>query len=468
MKKIILLLALIMTAAISTNTLGASVSARGQFTSKPGDSLSFIKKQLYANTVRNVLDSELKKLGLDTKTFWVNYETQFEENFKAIKDAYDTEFGAVDAEGNPVSLSGATLERYQRGLRLKRLRAYASFGQFNSIITSYTIKKTSKSLSKADTHYTSIEAKVNRKLVSEIYYRFIGKGKSRTFSKLYLNINYKLNDLTWEEIGVSSQSKFTDVVEEHWLKELNQSVSGVFLDGIEIVNPSLRSEIFEHLKKPLLVLRSNDSSLFGSRQDELKNSLMLTIDIVLSKEYKDDKQQQINIQTYGGSVLTDLRDGTIVSFQDFEPKAQEYATVDPHKQSSDIASYVYQLPINEMKSLHRTIKEKVSVKNSFDIVLKNTKNINEAFDFASLLKEEGVVYFFDPQITSTLQNVVSISITFSGDKDKAMEVLKKFNEVKLSDNSIIKRDINLPFVFNIDHTKSEQLKDSNESKAKNL
>lgn len=465
MKKLILLLFL------ATNTLAASVSARGQFTSKTGDSLSFIKEQLYSNAVRNVLDSELEKLGLDTKTFWQNYETQFEEYFAPIKETYDRQTGAVDEEGNPVTLTGSALERYERGLRSKRLKARASFGGFNSIISSYTVKKMSKSLSRADTHYYNIDAKVDRKLVSEIYYRYIGQGKTRNFTKLYLNINYKLKDLTWEEVGVSSKSKFTDVVEDHWIKELTGNIGGVFLEGIEIVNPSTRQEIFEHLKKPLSTLRSSEGEILGTRQEELRNSLMLTLDIVLEKEFKDEKQKQINIQTYGGIVLTDLRDGAIVNFKDFEAKGQQYSTVDPHKQSSDIASFVYQLPIFEMKGLKRTIKEKVSVKNSFDIVLRNTRNINEAFDFAGMLKEEGVVYFFDPQITSTLQNVVSISITFSGDKDKAMDVLKKFSNTKLSDQASIIRDENLPFVFNIIHAgeNGKVIKEDKEAtKAKNL
>ncbi len=461
MRKLILLLLL------ATNTLAASVNARGQFTSKPGDTLSFIKKQLYANAVSNVLDSELKKLGLDTKTFWQNYQTQFDEHFAAIKENYDREFGAVDEEGNPVTLSGSTLDRYQRGLRFKKLNAQSNFGQFNSIILSYAVKKMSKSLSRADTHYINIDAKVNRKVVSEIYYRYIGTGKSRSYTKLFLNIDYKLKGLTWEEVGVTSQSKFTDVVEEHWLKELTESVGSVFLDGIEIVNPATKNEIYEYLKKPLGVLRSSDVSIFDSRQEMLRNSLLLNLEIVLSKEFKDDKQKVINIKTQGGLVLTDLRDGTIVSFTDFEAKAQEYSTVDPHKQSSDIASYVYQLPINEMKNLKRTVKEKVSVKNSFEIVLKNTSSINDAFDFANMLKEEGVVYFFDPQITSTLQNVVNISVTFSGDKDKAMEVLKKFNNVKLSETASVVRDENLPFVFNINHANQKKI-EKDASKVKNL
>ncbi|WP_419173328.1 hypothetical protein [Halobacteriovorax sp.] len=461
MRKLIILLAFLGTSA----TYAASVTAKGQFTSKPGDTLSFIKKQLYANTVRNVLDSELQKLGLDRKTFWQNYETKFEEHFAPIKENYDQKFGAVDEEGNPVQLSAAQKDRYDRGLRYKKLTSQASYGKFNSIITSYAIKKMSKSLSRADTHYITINAKVNRKLVSEIYYRFIGTGKNRTFSRLYLNINYKLNDLTWEEVGVSSKSKFTDVVEEHWLQELSASVGGVFLDGIEVVNPSTRQEIYEHLKQPLAQLREgNDTAIFGSRQNELRNSLMMNLDITLSKEYKDEKQQIINIKTFGGFVLTDLRDGAVVTFTDFAPASQEYSTKDPHKQSSEIASFVYQLPISEMKSLKRTVKEKVSIKNSFEIVLKNTKNINEAFDFAGMLKEEGVVYFFDPQISATLRNVVNITITFSGDKDKAMEVLEKFKTVKLGDEAIVKRDDTLPFVFNVIHNNESPLTKKVESK----
>lgn len=448
MKKLIILLALLG----ASTTFAASVTAKGQFTSKPGDTLSFIKKQLYANTVRNVLDSELQKLGLDRKTFWQNYETKFEEHFTPIKENYDQKFGALDEEGNPVTLSGAQKDRYDRGLRYKKLASQAAYGKFNSIISSYAIKKMSKSLSRADTHYITITAKVDRKLVSEIYYRFIGTGKNRTFSRLYLNINYKLSELSWEEIGVSSKTKFTDVVEEHWLQELTTSVGDVFLDGIEVVNPSTRQEIYEHLKKPLSQLREgNDIEIFNSRQNELRNSLMLNLDISLSKDFKDEKQQLINIKTHGGFVLTDLRDGAVVSFSDFKPASQEYSTKDPHKQSSEIASFVYQLPISEMKDLKRTVKEKVSIKNSFEIVLKNTKNINEAFDFAGMLKEEGVVYFFDPQISATLQNVVNITITFSGDKDKAMEVLNKFKSVKLGEEAVVKRDDTLPFVFNVIH-----------------
>ncbi|WP_034721160.1 hypothetical protein, partial [Bacteriovorax sp. DB6_IX] len=77
-------------------------------------------------------------------------------------------------------------------------------------------------------------------------------------------------------------------------------------------------------------------------------------------------------------------------------------------------------------------------------------NVNEAFSFVKKLKEKGLLYYFEPQVKSLVGEEVKILVEYSGVKERALEVLGKMISEQIADNRVVKRNGELPFVFNIE------------------
>jgi hypothetical protein len=142
--------------------------------------------------------------------------------------------------------------------------------------------------------------------------------------------------------------------------------------------------------------------------------------------------------------------------------------MDNHTLSSNIASIVYRLPMSKITKMRKIVEEKVKNKNSFEVVIKDTKNVNEAFLFAKKLKEKGLLYYFNPQVKTLVGNEVKILVEYSGLKDRALDILGKMISEEISENRIIKRNSELPFVFNIETIQEVDESQSANKNAKKL
>lgn len=457
MKKIII--ALIMCSL----TYAKYIDGEAKFLAHDGDSVSFIKKQLLSNSFKKVIDQELKIMGLDSVTFWNNYNLKFEEHFQAIKETVDSRYKKAEEEEIPASKK----EAYEKEVRYKRLHAKAKFGRLSRAIQSYSIKKLSKSVRLPNSHYINVSAKVDRKALTDIYYNFIGVSQYRNLRKLYVEVDYNLKNTNWIEVGVQTEGDFVNVVNEHWKQKLEASVKDVFSDGVEIVNEDSRSLIQKRLKSPTNILRTSDSSLIEGDESGINESLYLKITINIEKQDSEQELKKIALNFSGGLILTDLKDNTIVSYQDFPDEAANFEIIDQNTLSTNIASLVYRLPMNTIQRMRKTVEENAKIRSSFDIVLKGTQNINEAFRFIKLLKEKGVLYYFDPVVSSMVDEEVKITVSYIGVREKALIVLGNMISLEVAKNRYIKKDGVLPFVFNIEGTQENKMEKVNQNSAKN-
>ncbi len=439
MKRIVILLLLVL------NVFAAkSLEGEGKFIAHDNDSLEFIKKQLLSDAFKKVIDSELKAMGLDYITFWQNYEQKFAEHFKEIELSVDQKFAPDEGK----SLSRQELERKSEELRDKRLTSKAKFGRLNRVIKSYSITKMSKSVRVPNSHYINITAQVDRKDLTDIYYRFIGVSKFRALKKVYLDISYSLVDTNWLELGVETESDFTNVVAEHWKKSLETSLSSVISNGVEIADESTRTTVKERLKKSRLVMLAEKSSGVFSN-DELEDSLYINIEISIRKTNLDNELNKISLYFQGGFVITDLKDNGVIAHYDFPPEKSVFDTTEQHKLNSNIASTVYRLPSLKFSQIRKIVEESVKNNEIIEIVLKNTNSVNEAISFAQKLKEKGLLIYMNTEIAEATGKDIKIEVSFSGSRTKAIEILGKMVSEKLTDSRIVTKDNLLPFVFNI-------------------
>ncbi|OIQ20742.1 MAG: hypothetical protein BM556_02025 [Bacteriovorax sp. MedPE-SWde] len=451
MKKLLLVATLSL--FISNVASAKSIEGEGKFLSTDQDSVSFVKKQLLSNAFKKIIDLEIREMGLDSVTFWNNYNSKFEEHFSPIRTAVTEKY--EEGEGDERKVPEAKKERLEKSLRKKRLVSKAKFGRLGRAIKSYSIKKLSKSIRMPNSHYINVSAQVNRKKLTDIYYKFIGISRFRTFRKLFLDVRYSLENTNWIELGVETEGDFVNVVNDHWQKKLTASAGNLFTDGVVIVDDSIRSQINERLKKPLALLRSSNVSLIDGDDSGMSDSLYMNVEVFIKKERADEGLKKLDIKFSGGLILNDLKDKSIITHLDFVPEKSSFKNIDQHTLSSNIASIVYRLPMTKIQKMRKIVEENVKNKNSFEIIIKGTKNVNEVFGFTKKLKEKGLLYYFNPKVETLIGSEVKVLVEYSGLKERALGVLTKMISEQVSQDRVVKRDSELPFVFNIVDQKNE-------------
>lgn len=438
---------------LSLNVQAKFIEGEGKFLSQDQDSVSFIKKQLLSNAFKKVIDIQLKEMGLDATTFWNNYNSKFEEHFATIRQSVVEKY-EVEEDGKK-SIPRNKQDNFDKEVRYKRLKSKSRFGRLERAIQSYSIKKISKSIRMPNSHYINVNAQVNRKKLTDIYYKFIGVSSIRTFRKLFVDVKYNLINTNWIELGVETEGDFVNVVNDHWVQKLTENTGKIFSEGVVIVDDSTRSLIKERLKKPVELLRTANTSMIDEDSTGISDSLYMNVEVDIEKERADLGLKKIELKFYGGFTLRDLKNKSIVTYQDFVAEKSTFKILDAHTLSSNIASLVYRLPMTKITSLRKIIEENAKNKNSFEIMIKGTKNVNEAFSFVKKLKEKGLLYYFEPQVKSLVGEEVKILVEYSGVKERALEVLGKMISEQIADNRIVKRNGELPFVFNIEDITKE-------------
>ncbi len=445
MQKVVL--TLFFTLFFNLSFAAKSLQAESKFLSKDEDSLSFVKKQLINNAFKLVIDKKLKEMNLDARTFWQNYNSKFEEHFKTIRDALRLKY-QKDPEKD---LEREQIEEYEKKLRVKRLKSKASFGRLSRVIQSYSIEKFSKSIAIPNSHFIRLSASVNEEKLAEIYYKFIGASALRAFNKVFIDAKINLKNITWVELGVNIESDFVNVLNDNWRKKIIDRSGDLFSAGAEIVDNVKRDEIKEHINT-----KSKVSSDLSSPDilNELSDSLYVKTHVNIKNIDFNPQTSEYLLQFTGGLLIYDLKDGSIAKHLDFAPREISFTKVDDHSFSSSIASTMFEMTLPVMDNFRKVVEENVTLKQQFIIAIENTKNLEEVYAIQKHLKEQGVVYFFKPDIKEVQQSRVILTVSFSGVKEKALKVLDVIARFKPSENREISRKNDLPFSFVIKDVKS--------------
>lgn len=428
------------------------IEGEGKFLSSEDDSVAFIKNQLLTNAFNKVIDSELNAMGLDAKVFWKNYDEKFLESFKTIEESIEQKFLVPEGQ----TLKKEQIEQKEKELREKRLTAKSKFGRLRKAIKSYSIVKMSKSLRLVNSHFININAQVDRKYLADVYYNFMGVSTVRNLQKLLIETKYQLINTNWLELGVDTESDFTNVVNNHWKKNIEEKISNVFENGVELASDSDKKNIQDHLK--------NSKEVLSAKMDNaLADTLLLSFEINVKKVNLDNELKKITLYFSGGITLTDLKTNSVISFYDFPSEKQSFEMMDQHKLNSDIASLVYRLPAIYFSDFRKIVEDKSKVNDQFDIFLRKTNNAKEALTFADRLREKGLLFYFNTNIKNISKDEIHLQISYSGEREKAMAVLGKMVSEKVSENRIISKDNSLPFVFNVDTIEGAGTNESNNS-----
>jgi hypothetical protein len=424
------------------------INGEGRFHAKYDDSLAFIKKQLLYSAFRDVFSKELQSMGLDQELFWRKVDSRFLAYFDPIDEKLRKKYG-IDT---PRETSSGK-DRYQNASRLKRFTLKAKFGRLAKAVTSYSIQKMSRSTQVANSRYLSLQAKVNRKTINKIYLDFTRDKEARQFRSLFISVNFQLEDMTWNDVGVETENDFTTVVKEHWRRWLEGKL-GDHVTAVKVVGGEIEGQLYNYLKIPTettdtlqalatsqAVAEAEGSSINDSldmaANMHLKDSLWLVVNVKISKKGEDSLLKQRDYEVDGEFILVDLKSNSLATHFDFSKEKKTYSYEDAHKLSSNLASLVYRLPMTEFNNLKSKLINLPSKIGRIQLQVSNVNSIQELFHLNQTLTSKGITYQFAPSISSYSNDRGNLSLSFQGSTAQITELLLSLQNERVGLNKRI-------------------------------
>lgn len=389
-----------------------SVSGEGQFNVQAGDSLSFIKKQLLSSAFHQVIDKELKIMGLDATLFWRKFESKFEESFAPHHKKLQNKYKTKKKKG------------FQRALRIKRLVSKSKFARLSRAIRSYSIKEMGRS-------YLRLQAKVDRKILSEIYLKLTGtRGATRHFDAFYLSANFRLEETSWTDLGAEGASDFVKVVTKHWATWFEDHLKNYF-DEVIIANYEENKKLRHYLGMP------SDAS-DKSDKGELGNSLWLSITIKIKKKDEDAFFKQRSFAFDGGFVLIDLKTNSSIVSYDFVEEIHKYDFRDSSfKLSSNLATQVSKMPLSHFAKIKGHLANLSQSIDQATLKVDNVRTVQDLIRLNNVLLKKGVAFRLSPTIASYGKKSGLIEFSFSGTEENLKKMLLSLENQKIGRHTAI-------------------------------
>lgn len=263
-------------------------------------------------------------------------------------------------------------------------------------VQSYIIKSFSRSPSEPDLMFLSLEAKIDHPLFANLYNQILTKPADKKARSFYLKVDYELVNCIWSDLGVINHEEFTKVVDEHWLKWLKESD--------------------DHLKA--IEMWQNSSA---------KDSMIINIVIKIKKSFYESQLVPGMNLDYSGSVKLLAGDEKIITGLKIDSQNQFYSTAIKTGLSSNVANYVYRLPLSTIAKLKTEFGNSQNLEHSQYISLHQFSSLDQVFGFLDLVKEKGLTLRISPELERINSNEAQINLKYTGDELKLGEILKGLN-----------------------------------------
>lgn len=443
--------------SINVSASNDLTSGEGRFISKDGDSLSFIKKQLLYASVRDIITKELSLMGHSSEVFWAKYNEKFDNYFSSVKDNLDKSYGLTDES---VKLTGKKKERYDNSLRSKKLTLKARYGKLQKILSSYSIKKMSRSPQFPNSRYMNIQAKVNRKLLNEIFYGYTRGGEKRIYKNLFVTVEFSMRDMSWQDLGVELENDFTSVLKEHWKRWFEDKFKGK-VNNVVLTTSYEEEKLDSHLKMLSEAstslnnisniegeLENTQSSALLSVDDELKDSLWMKVKVNIRK-ISDDQTFKKRTFDFGGEyLLFDLKSNRLASHYDFISEEATYSTV--KDLSSNSASLVYRLPVAKWESLIKDISHFPLGRDSFRVDIVGANSVRQINEVEKYLASQGLTHNLKVKIDSFNRDRAQLKVYFKGSAEDLKSTLLSTKNLEIDNQKkIYFENEDNPFMINL-------------------
>ena len=432
------------------------IDGRGHFFAKSSDKMKFVKAQLLSSAFKDVITKELKNMWLNPRHFCQQFDAKFEEYFSPIKASLKIKY-KIDDPATKVKVKN----KFAEDMRSRRLRTKTKFGKISRVIQSYSIKNISRSTKMPNSRYMNMSAKVNKKLLRNIYFKFTSEGEARHFKTLYVSSDFQIEDMTWLDAGVEVENDFTKVIKEHWKKWFLENLNS-YVDNVVIADIAMSEKINAYFKlseRSLVGKTGQDETRISiSDQDEFSDSLWLKLSSIIKKLEDNEIMNTREFDVAGDFILIDLKTNKLIKHFDFTDEKKVLSVENTHDLSSSLASTVYRMPIVEFQEIPKSLSALPSGQVKVGLQITNVKNILDLFKIKDLLAEKGIAYRLESEINSYTGKVGKLLLSYQGNNDNIIQTLKSLNNQEIEPGRIIKIDSAVnPFSLIIhDHEKVEK------------
>ncbi|PIK16708.1 hypothetical protein [Halobacteriovorax sp. JY17] len=452
---ITLVLALVLTVNVSAKD--DLTNGEGRFVSRDGDSLTFVKKQLLYAAVKDIITKELSKMGHSSEVFWAKYNEKFDSYFSPIKENLDKSYGITSSE---TKLSGRKKEQYEDSLRSKKLTLKARYGKLQKILASYSVKKMSRSPQFPNSRYMNIQAKVNRKLLNDMFYGYTRGGEKRIYKNLFVTVEFSMREMSWQDLGVELENDFTSVLKEHWKRWFEDKFQGK-VNNVIVTTSYEEEKLDSHLKmlseasSSLNQISSIENDLAKEQQnalisvdDQLKDSLWMKVKVNVQKVAEDETFKKRTFLFGGEYLLFDLKSNRLASHYDFISEEATFSTA--KDLSSNSASLVYRLPVAKWESLIRDISHFPLGRKSFRIDVIGANSVKQIDEVDKYLSSMGLTHSLKVKVESFNRDRAQLRIFFKGTIDDLKGTLLRTKNLEVDgQKKIFFQNEESPFTINL-------------------
>jgi len=383
------------------------IKGEARFYSQDEDPLNFVKSQLLEKSFRDVITKKMNRLGFNSESFWRTFDETFEEQFKPMQESLEKKFQDPETE----KMDTEDREKYQKALRVRRLKELKKFGKLSHVIKSYVIKRMKRSVKYPNSRYMRLMAVVDHNRLRSLYSRYINIGGKKEFNTLFLDVDFELQGLTWKDLGVQVKTDFTEVIKTHWLNWFNSKL-GDSIKSFSILDKGSKDKIESYL-------HSYKSK--KERDERFRGGLLVKLKFKIKKNSEDTVQKMRGFSFKGQYLLLDLDNQKPLDFLDFPKTTHSYSTADDHTLSSQVASYLYRVPLSRFEKTKKKLSRIMKKKGSYQLEVENVTSIQEVMELMTLLKQKGIVQRLQPKIKLFDQTRALIHLDYYSD----YEVLKK-------------------------------------------
>ena len=403
------------------------VDGEGHFFTQEGDGQSFLKKQLLYSSFRDVLTKEMKNLKLDATNFWIQYDKHFNDHFTQVKENLLKKFYEKNKDQTKLQL-----KQLRKNIRIREKTARAKFGNIGQAIGQYSIKQMKRISASSSVYYIKIQAKVNQKILNNIYLKFTETNENRVFKKLYLDLNFSIGKMHWKNIGVKDGDHAKTLIVNYWKREILRYTENLvdevaFVDSFIKENLNKYSEMFF---KNYNTYGNVGKGITAFEESEFSSSLLIKVKIRIAKSYDLPFFNKSMYKIYGNYILVDLGTNKVVDTMDFPVIEKSFNTA--LSLGSNVISYISSLPIKKIRGLFKTLSKIPPTKDHIVLDVSPYYNINNVLIFLKLLTNKGVRYRLNAEIYNYSINNVKIILEYLASLEDIKKMILRLRGRELS------------------------------------
>ncbi len=402
-----------------------SVIGEGRFTPGEGDQLSFIREQLLASAFRDVLTKEMNKLGLESTSFWQHYNQKFDQFFEPTRKKLKEQYGIQPGQ----KISASKRKKYEQVLRLKHRNLKRNYGNIGRAIGQYSIKKLSRSPTLPHTRSISIQAKVNRNILHQIYLNFTAEAKESNINTLYLTVNFKIENMSWNDMGDALEPTFTTAILERWKKNILESTKSqkLQIQNVIMADKDTHSTLERYIQASSETL-----------DPQYTASLWAKFHFTVERTKEEALFQKREYKIRGDFALINLSNQKIILHQDFSPVKKTYHTASADNLRGQLSGLISGIPLNILKKLPPALKALPSRKSKILLSVSPYRNIRDVLTLMRVLGERGIAHQVSPQLQNYSKIGANILLEYSGDPQKVKSLLSSLNNRHISRHLLVK------------------------------